>query len=220
MPDNDLLNRLRLLARVIQRERTHLLATDQRIFAMPFSMARAQKLDTDVELAERVEAFVARFSRLQDTLGDKLLPALLRALGEPLGAVIDNLDRAERLGWLASLFLHQLRNEIIHEYVEDPAILANARQAGHKQWIPMLGTTSTALLTEIKKCGRLVDGTKEHSRTMPSIFPRPLALRHIKPLRDSVRFLLIIFKITTLYSPLKLFAPANAIFCSGMSRLR
>ena len=35
---------------------------------------------------------------------------------------------------------------------------------------------------------------------------------HIKPLRDGVRFLLIIFKIATLYSPLKLFAPTSALF--------
>jgi len=35
---------------------------------------------------------------------------------------------------------------------------------------------------------------------------------HIKPLRDGVRFLLIIFKIATLYSPLKLFFPASAFF--------
>lgn len=35
---------------------------------------------------------------------------------------------------------------------------------------------------------------------------------HIKPLRDGVRFLLIIFKIATLYSPLKLFLPASAAF--------
>lgn len=34
---------------------------------------------------------------------------------------------------------------------------------------------------------------------------------HIKPLRDGVRFLLIIFKIATLYSPLKLFFPVAAI---------
>jgi len=31
-------------------------------------------LDTDDSLAERVEAFAARFVRLQDTLSDKLLP--------------------------------------------------------------------------------------------------------------------------------------------------
>ncbi|MEO9115138.1 MAG: glycosyltransferase family 2 protein, partial [Gemmatimonadaceae bacterium] len=35
---------------------------------------------------------------------------------------------------------------------------------------------------------------------------------HIKPLRDGVRFLLIIFKIATLYSPLKLFVPASVLF--------
>ena len=35
---------------------------------------------------------------------------------------------------------------------------------------------------------------------------------HIRPLKDGVRFLLIIFKIATLYSPLKLFVPAAAMF--------
>ena len=163
--DIDLLSRLRFLARVIQRERKHLVATDRRIFTMPFSVALAQQLDTDVELSERVEAFVARFSRLQDTLGDKLIPVLLRALGEPLGAVIDNLDRAERLGWLVSadewLNARQLRNQMIHEYIEDPAILASALQAGHER-VPMLVTASAALVAEIEKRGWLVDDTSGH----------------------------------------------------------
>jgi glycosyltransferase involved in cell wall biosynthesis len=35
---------------------------------------------------------------------------------------------------------------------------------------------------------------------------------HIRPIRDGIRFLLIIFKIATLYSPLKLFVPASAFF--------
>lgn len=35
---------------------------------------------------------------------------------------------------------------------------------------------------------------------------------HIRPLPDGVRFLLIIFKIATLYSPLKLFVPASGVF--------
>ena len=46
--------------------------------------------------------------------------------------------------------------------------------------------------------------------------PIPVAPRigksHIRPLRDGLRFLLIIFKIATLYSPLKLFAPASFLF--------
>jgi glycosyltransferase involved in cell wall biosynthesis len=40
---------------------------------------------------------------------------------------------------------------------------------------------------------------------------------HIRPVRDGLRFLLIIFKIATLYSPLKLFAPtALAFFLTGL----
>lgn len=35
---------------------------------------------------------------------------------------------------------------------------------------------------------------------------------HIRPLRDGMRFLLIIFKIATLYSPLKLFVPTSVGF--------
>lgn len=35
---------------------------------------------------------------------------------------------------------------------------------------------------------------------------------HIRPLRDGVRFLIIIFKIATLYSPLKIFFPASLVF--------
>jgi glycosyltransferase involved in cell wall biosynthesis len=46
--------------------------------------------------------------------------------------------------------------------------------------------------------------------------PVPVAARigrsHIRPMRDGLRFLLIIFKIATLYSPLKLFAPAGFLF--------
>ncbi len=46
--------------------------------------------------------------------------------------------------------------------------------------------------------------------------PVPVAKRigrsHIRPLKDGVRFLLIIFKIATLFSPLKLFVPTSLAF--------
>ncbi|MDH3612233.1 MAG: glycosyltransferase family 2 protein [Gammaproteobacteria bacterium] len=35
---------------------------------------------------------------------------------------------------------------------------------------------------------------------------------HIRPIRDGVRFLVIIFKIATLYSPLKIFLPISGVF--------
>jgi hypothetical protein len=74
--------RLQFLMRVVRKESRHLQSTDQRLFAAAFTRDQAAKLETDIELAERVEAFVGRFGRLQDTVGDKLLPLLLTALSE------------------------------------------------------------------------------------------------------------------------------------------
>ena len=67
-----------------------------------------------------------------------LLPELLRQLAEPVGPMLDNLDRAERFGWLGSadewLALRKLRNRMIHEYVRNPAELAQALLAAHGVW--------------------------------------------------------------------------------------
>ena len=52
----------------------------------------------DADLSERLEAFSARFGRLQDTVMDKVLPRLLLAAGENAGSAIDNLNHADRLG--------------------------------------------------------------------------------------------------------------------------
>lgn len=44
-----------------------------------------------------------------------------------------------------------------------------------------------------------------------SVGPR-IGTSHLRPIRDGIRFLLIIFRIATLYSPLKLFAPTGLAF--------
>ncbi len=143
--------RLKFLVRVVQRQCEHLRTTDARIFATPFTADRARALASDPELSERVEAFVSRFARLQDTLGDKLLPTLLHALGETPGAFIDALDRAERLGLIRSadewLTTRHLRNQMVHEYVEDPAILADALQSGH-ELVALLTNAADAMISE------------------------------------------------------------------------
>lgn len=46
----------------------------------------------------------------------------------------------------------------------------------------------------------------------PIAVGRRVGKSHIRPLRDGIRFLLIIFKIATLYSPLKLFVPVSVAF--------
>jgi glycosyltransferase involved in cell wall biosynthesis len=47
---------------------------------------------------------------------------------------------------------------------------------------------------------------------VPIIAPKRNGRSHLRPLRDGVRFLMIIFKVATLYSPLKVFLPTSLVF--------
>ena len=133
--------RLAFLARVTEKECVHLLQTDTRLFGNLFTVEEAQRIELDPILAERLDAFVSRFGRLQDTVGDKLLPALLVSMAEKPGAAIDNLDRAEKLGLIESteawMEMRRLRNQMVHEYIEDLAVLASALRTGHA-FVPSL----------------------------------------------------------------------------------
>ncbi|MCC6658243.1 MAG: glycosyltransferase family 2 protein, partial [Rhodocyclaceae bacterium] len=52
---------------------------------------------------------------------------------------------------------------------------------------------------------------------VPVSMPPRIGESHIRPFRDGIRFLLIIIKIGTLYSPLKLFLPVSgAFFLTGL----
>ncbi len=150
------LERLRFLVKIVQRESLHLRATDERLFAAPMTPERLQSMDSDHAKAEQLDAFVARFARLQDTVGDKFVPTLLQALQEPIGVVIDNLDRAERLGWIVSadawIEARRLRNQMIHEYVDDLHVLASNLQAGHR-YVPVLLETAQRLIDEAGRRG-------------------------------------------------------------------
>lgn len=99
---------------------------------------------------------MSRFGRLQDLLGDKLLPLYLDALGERIGPAIDNLDRAEKLGVIPSsddwLAMRKLRNQMVHEYIEDPATLADALQGGH-EFVPTLSAAAANTLADMRARG-------------------------------------------------------------------
>lgn len=54
-------------------------------------------------------------------------------------------------------------------------------------------------------------------RYVPVEVDKRIGQSHLRPLQDGVRFLLIMFRIATLYSPLKLFLPVSfAFFCVGL----
>jgi hypothetical protein len=152
----DAVLRLQFLCRVVERERRHLVQTTGRLFTSDFTLERVVELESLPDVAERVEAFVGRFGRLQDTVGDKLLPAVLAALGERVASAADNLDRAERLGLVRGadewFQMRALRNQMVHEYVEDPVVLHGALTAG-RDFVPCLDFAVNALLGEAARRG-------------------------------------------------------------------
>jgi len=129
-PEDPQIARLRYLLEVAAAEERNVLATGQRLFSSGVGADVVKAAENDPMIAERIEAFVARFSRFQDMLGDKLLPLVLRLGGEEVQPMIANLDRAERYGWLASaddwLRVRKLRNRMVHEYVSETGELSAA----------------------------------------------------------------------------------------------
>lgn len=82
------------------------------------------------EAVQDWDQFVLRFTKLQDTLGARLFPALLEHLQEPYEdrPMIDKLHRLEKLGYLPKLddwqALRVIRNRFAHDYPEDDALKA------------------------------------------------------------------------------------------------
>ncbi|GFO74381.1 antitoxin [Bathymodiolus platifrons methanotrophic gill symbiont] len=104
--------------------------TSDRIKALDPNLQWIETLENNIEYSEMLDAFVSRFGRLQDTLGDKLLPAILRVSLEPSGSQLDNLLRAEKIGWIKSseqwVEIRTLRNRLVHEYMDSAENLLQA----------------------------------------------------------------------------------------------
>ncbi len=72
-----------------------------------------------------IDQLIFRFSKLQDTMGKKLIPSGLNLLGESVESLtmIDNLNLLEKLKIINSkqdwLELRELRNQIAHEYPDE-----------------------------------------------------------------------------------------------------
>lgn len=66
-----------------RKEAEHLRYSQSTLFALPIDLAWVQSLASQPVLAEKVEAFVSRFGRLQDHIGGKLLPRYAALVSEP-----------------------------------------------------------------------------------------------------------------------------------------
>jgi hypothetical protein len=97
----------------MQRAKEHMKAF------MPLNRHTYEELD-DMQTAW-CDQFLFRFSKLQDTMGDKIFALVLEMSGEDIKRMtfIDRLHRLEELGVLEKerwMVLRQERNEIAHEY--------------------------------------------------------------------------------------------------------
>lgn len=132
------------LLALTEKEVKHLKQTATRIKALEPDLRWVESLEERIEHAEMLDAFVSRFSRLQDTVGDKLLPALLQVSLEKTGSQLDNLLRAEKMGWLFSaeswIEIRVLRNKLVHEYMDSPASLLQALTTALKSYETLIQT--------------------------------------------------------------------------------
>lgn len=120
----------RIALELAERESAHLRYTYRTLYAEPIDLAWVEALVKREDLAEKIDAFVGRFGRLQDHLGEKLLPAFARLLGEQPKSLLDVMAYSERMGWVddAEEFIgaRKLRNLLVHEYMTEPRLFHEA----------------------------------------------------------------------------------------------
>ncbi|VAW47323.1 hypothetical protein MNBD_GAMMA04-548 [hydrothermal vent metagenome] len=156
MTIDNLKDRLNFLIRITLKEIKHLEYSSSQVFNETITSKNIGSLIEDPDFSESLEAFSGRFCRLQDMIGDKLLPAWLLATGELPKTVMDNLMKAEKLEMISSadewVAIRLLRNQMVHEYIELMDVLADALNRAH-QYEPKLKQFAYLLISDLKKLG-------------------------------------------------------------------
>lgn len=89
---------------------------------MHFPLSRELYLQLQPEDMSFFDQLIFRFSKMQDSMGGKLFPAILENLGEEIKGVpfIDQLNKLEELNIITSadewIMLRETRNIVTHEY--------------------------------------------------------------------------------------------------------
>lgn len=145
----------------VYKEGRHLLCSHERLASEDIDTDWVARLDQNYAAAIELDAFVARFGRMQDTIGEKLLPRWLQLLAEVPGSQLDVLNRAERLGVLDDaaewVRVRRMRNLLIHEYMEDPGHFAQTVREALTA-VPMLIETYHRIRRDIEGRPGLLSG--------------------------------------------------------------
>ena len=108
--------------------------------------------DLSEDQVRTLDQLLFRFGKLQDAIGMRLLPATLQLVQEwqESAPFLDKLNRAEKLGMLASVeqwqILRELRNQTAHEYPDQPE-LVKANLSRLLDQVPVLENVCQTLST-------------------------------------------------------------------------
>ncbi len=96
---------------------------------LPLSIASYNAFNTDN--IGHIDQFLFRFSKLQDTMGDRLFTTILLLLNEdwrnkPFIDIINRLEKLELLDKNSWIKLRKIRNDVAHEYHDNTEELVNS----------------------------------------------------------------------------------------------
>jgi archaellum component FlaD/FlaE len=131
----------RLALELAKREMAHLAYTHSTLFSQTISLEWVKSLSEREDLSEKIVTFVSRFGRLQDHIGEKLIPRFATLLGESPKSLLDVLAYAEKVGWIDStakfVEARKLRKLLVHEYMVDAVLFLESLLAANNA-TPML----------------------------------------------------------------------------------
>lgn len=138
------------------REAAHLQYTYRTLYAEPIDLAWVAALAKREDLAEKIDAFVGRFGRLQDHIGEKLMPAFASLIGGQPKSLLDVIAFAERMEWVENaeefIGVRKLRNLLVHEYMTDTAVFLDALLAARPATEMLIGIVAV-MKRETQKYG-------------------------------------------------------------------
>ena len=145
------------------------------------------------------------------------IPKLVTKLGQGFDMVVgarNSRTHANVSRWGANALYNKLASWMVNQQIDDLTSGFRAvRAEKFREFLYLLPngfSYPTTVTMSFFRAGYPISYVEIHAR-------RRVGKSHINPLRDGIRFLLIIFRVGTLYSPLKIFVPISfSFFATGL----
>jgi glycosyltransferase involved in cell wall biosynthesis len=182
---------------------------DIQVISQPYSTGNGAAIKAGARIAQS-DVFVFMDADGQHQPTD--ISKLLEKLDSGYDMVVGSRDRTGQAGWhraSANNIYNLLATWMTGHKIEDLTSGFRAVRAAKFRKFLYLLPNGFSYPTTITMCFFRAGYSVGY---VPIEMPKRIGKSHLRIWRDGLRFLLIIFRIATLYSPLKLFAPISGIF--------